>query len=271
MKIEDIAFASAFSTSFLNRVSILFLAILSQSENSLVFKGKISATSHKEALLWPLVCSLGLYSTSDNTAYQTSTCAGLAQEITDYFDKHCELLQMPQFKGLNIPSLKGVQLMDRTSCTSGQGSKHTNTSSDKAAADKAAQAVQKDDKPTDTHKKLLQLKTANTSKPSFKPLQPSLKLTGGNRNEDKPTIEVLDGIFSNNDNRDSESSLSAIEDKKEVPELKATCPKSEYALVKDVLTVGLSVIIANMHQIMAATGALNGVSLEVLIASKAVR
>ncbi len=60
------------------------------SENSLVFKGKISATSRKEALLWPLVCSLGLYSTSDDAAYQTSTCAGLTQEITDYFDKHCE-------------------------------------------------------------------------------------------------------------------------------------------------------------------------------------
>ncbi|SJL16279.1 uncharacterized protein ARMOST_19799 [Armillaria ostoyae] len=111
---------------------------------------------------------------------------------------------------------------------------------------------------------------ANTSKPSFKPLQPSSKLTGSNRNEDKPIIEVLDGILGNNDNSNLESSLSAIKDKKEVPELKATRPKSEYALVKDVLTIGPSIIIANMHQIMAATGAPNGVSLEVLIASKAV-
>lgn len=57
---------------------------------------------------------------------------------------------------------------------------------------------------------------------------------------DKPTIEAPDGILGNNDNSDSESSLSVIEDKKEVPELKAIRQKSEYALVKDVSTVGPS-------------------------------
>lgn len=148
---------------------------------------------------------------------------------------------------------------------------NTNTSSDKAAADEAAQAAQKDDEPTGAHKKLLQLKTANASKPSFKPLQPSSKTTGGNKNEDNPTIEAPDGLLVKNDNSDSESSLSVIEDKKEVPELKAIRPKSEYALVKDVSTVGPSVIIANMHQITAATGAPNGASLEVPIASNTVR
>ncbi len=57
---------------------------------------------------------------------------------------------------------------------------------------------------------------------------------------DKPTIEVPDGILHNNDNSDLESSLSVIEDKKEVPELNTIRWKSEYALVKDIFTVGLS-------------------------------
>ncbi len=51
---------------------------------------------------------------------------------------------------------------------------------------------------------------------------------------DKPTIEVPDGILHNNDNSDLESSL------REVPELNTICWKSEYALVKDIFTVGLS-------------------------------
>ncbi len=49
-----------------------------------------------------------------------------------------------------------------------------------------------------------------------------------------------DGILSNDDNSDSESSLGVIEDKKEVPELKAIRQKFEYALVKDVSTVSPS-------------------------------
>ncbi|KAK0439477.1 uncharacterized protein EV420DRAFT_1650838 [Desarmillaria tabescens] len=143
-----------------------------------------------------------------------------------------------------------------------------NTSSDKAATDNAAQAAQRNEEPSGAHKKLLDLKTANAPKPSFKLLQPSSESTAENR--DKPIVEVPPSVSSDG-HSNSESALSVLaDDKKEVPELKALPGKSEYALVKDLSTIGPSVIIVNMHQIVAATGAPNGASLEVPIASKAV-